>query len=97
LDLCEGEVVSVEGEVLSVDSVREVTTGRGEQVKLLSFELKDETGTVRVSAWRGQAEQLCNLKLGDSVVVENGFVKMGFGGKLELTTRSGTQFTVRAI
>jgi len=97
LDLCEGEVVSVEGEVVSVDSVREVTTGRGEQVKLLSFELKDETGTVRVSAWRCQAEQLCNLKLGDSVVVENGFVKMGFGGKLELTTRSGTQFTVRAI
>ncbi|MDR2720590.1 MAG: hypothetical protein LBC03_07305 [Nitrososphaerota archaeon] len=93
-DLKEGDIVNVEGDVSSVDSVKEVTTGRGEQIKLLTFELKDETGSVKVSVWRSQAEQLCSLKLGDNVAIENGFVKKGYGSKLELTTRSGTQFTV---
>jgi len=96
-DLKDGDVVNVEGEVSSVDSVREVTTGRGEQIKLLTFELKDETSLVRVSVWRNQVEQLSNLKLGDSVTVENGFVKKGYGDKLELTTRSGTQFKIKTI
>ncbi|MDR2700075.1 MAG: hypothetical protein LBC12_04615 [Nitrososphaerota archaeon] len=96
-DLKEGDIVNVRGDVSNVDSVREVTTGRGEQVKLFTFELRDETGSVTVSVWRNQAEQISVLKVGDSVTVENGFVKMGYGDKLELTTRSGTQFTVKSI
>lgn len=96
-DLREGDLVNVEGEVSSVSSIREVTTGRGEQIKLLTFELKDETGSVRVSVWRNQVEQFSNLKLCDSVTIENGFVKKGYGDKLELTTRSGTQFKIKPI
>jgi ssDNA-binding replication factor A large subunit len=95
-DLKEGDNVNVEGKVSNVDPVREVTTGKGELIKLLTFELKDETGFVRVSVWRSQAEQLCDLKVGDNVTVENGFVKKGYGKKLELTTRSGTQFKINA-
>jgi replication factor A1 len=96
-DLREGDIVNVEGNVSSVDPVKEVTTGRGEQIKLFTFELRDETGSVRVSVWRNQVEQLSDLKLGDSVTVENGFVKKGYGDKLELTTRSGTQFKIKSI
>jgi DNA polymerase III alpha subunit len=97
VDLKEGDIVNVIGNVSSVDSVKEITTSRGEKIKLLTFELKDETGLVRVSVWRSQVEQFNCLKLGDSVTVENGFVKKGYGDKLELTTRSGTQFKVKAI
>jgi replication factor A1 len=93
--LREGDVVSVEGVVSGVEPVKEVTTGRGEQVKLLVFELKDETGFVGVSVWRDQIGQFSNLKLGDGVTIENGFVKMGYGNKLEISTRSGTQFTIK--
>jgi len=96
-DLKEGDIVNVKGEVSSVDSVKEVTTSRGEQIKLFTFELKDETGSIRVSVWRNQVEQFNNLNIGDSVTVENGFVKKGYGDKLELTTRSGTQFKVKTI
>jgi ssDNA-binding replication factor A large subunit len=94
-DLKEGDIVNVEGNVSNVDSVREVTTGKGEQIKLFTFELKDETGSITVSVWRNQTEQFSNLKVGDSVTIKNGFVKMGYEKKLELTTRSGTQFTVK--
>ncbi|MDR2202737.1 MAG: hypothetical protein LBE76_00200 [Nitrososphaerota archaeon] len=95
IDLKENEIVNVEGKVSNVDSIKEVTTGKGEQIKLLTFELKDTTGTVKISVWRNRVEQFNSLKLGDTVVVENGVVKKGWGGKLELTTRSETQFTVK--
>jgi replication factor A1 len=97
VDLKEGDVVNVEGDVSNVDPIKEVTTGKGEQIKLLTFELKDETGSIRVSVWRNQAEELASLKLCDDVTVENAFVKKGYGNKLELSTRSGTQFTVKSI
>lgn len=96
-DLKEGDIVNVVGDVSSVDMVKEVTTSRGEQIKLFTFELKDETGVVRVSVWRNQVEQFRDLKMGDSVTVENVFVKKGYGDKLELSTRSGTQFKVKVI
>jgi replication factor A1 len=96
-DLKEGDTVNVEGDVSNVDPIKEVTTGKGEQIKLLNFELKDETGSIRVSVWRNQAEQLSGLKLGDDVTVENAFVKKGYGNKVELSTRSGTVFTVKPI
>jgi len=96
-DLKEGDIVTVEGEVSNVESLREVMTGKGEQIKLFNFELRDETGSVRVSVWRSQTEQFSDLKLGDEITVENGFVKMGYGNKLEISTRSGTRFTIRSI
>jgi replication factor A1 len=94
-DLNVGDIANVEGEVSNVDSVREVTTGKGEQIKLLTFELRDETGSIVVSVWRSQTEQFSSLKIGDRMIIKNGFVKMGYGNRLELTTRSGTQFTVK--
>jgi replication factor A1 len=73
---------------------REVTTSKGETVKLAVFELKDDTGTVRVSAWRKHAEAVNNLKVGDRVRVANAYVRKGFGDKAELSTRNTTEITV---
>jgi len=94
-DLKEGDVVNVEGDVCSVDGLREVTTGKGELIKLLVFELHDDSGSVRVPVWRHQAEELSELKIGDGVTVENAYVKRGYGNKLELSTRNSTEITVR--
>ena len=73
---------------------KEVTTSKGETVKLAVFDLKDDDGVVRVSAWREHAEAFKDLKIGDKVVLENVYVKKGFGGKLELTTRTATVASV---
>lgn len=94
-DLKEGDVVNVEGDVCSVDGIREVTTGKGERIKLLVFELQDGSGSVRVPVWRNQAEELSELKIGDEVTVENAYVKMGYGNKLELSTRNSTKIDVK--
>jgi ssDNA-binding replication factor A large subunit len=88
--------INVEGEVASVLVNREVTTSKGETVKLAVFELKDETGVVRVSAWREHAEIASSLHVGDRVLIENAYAKKGFEDKIELSTRNATSITVRA-
>ena len=92
--LTENQSVNVEGVVLTVPESKEVTTSKGETVKLTVFELKDESGTVKVSAWRQHAEALNGLKIGDKLLLENAYVKKGFGDKMELSTRSATVASV---
>jgi replication factor A1 len=86
--------VNVEGDVSATPVSREVTTSKGETVKLAVFELKDDTGTVRVSVWRKHAEAVNNLKVGDRLRLTNAYVKKGFGDKIELSTRNATSIAV---
>jgi ssDNA-binding replication factor A large subunit len=86
--------VNVEGEVASVPVSREVKTSKGETVKLVSFDLQDDSGVVRFSAWRNHAEIVGGLLMGRKIVLENVYVKKGFDGKLELSTRTATVITV---
>jgi replication factor A1 len=90
-DLAEGsDDVCVEGEVASVPLAREVKTSKGETVRLASFDLQDETGVVRVTAWREHSETASELMIGEKILLENVYAKMGYSGKMELSTRSAT-------
>jgi hypothetical protein len=80
----------VEGEVASVPLAREVKTSKGETVRLASFDLQDETGVVRVTAWREHSETASELMIGEKILLENVYAKMGYSGKMELSTRSAT-------
>ncbi len=82
--------VNVEGEIVTKPVVRDVKTSKGEIVKLVVFDLKDETGRIWVSAWRKHADTASKLELGDKVIVKNAYVKRGFGDQLELSTRNTT-------
>ena len=88
--LAEDQIVNFEGIVSALRENKEVTTSKGETIKLAVFDLKDDGGTIRVSAWREHAEALKDLKIGDKLVLENVYAKKGFGGKIELTTRIAT-------
>jgi ssDNA-binding replication factor A large subunit len=85
--------VDVEGEVSTVPVAREVSTSKGETVKLCTFELRDETGAVWVSAWRQHAETAGALVMGDKVLLRNAYVRRGFDGRKELSTRATTSIT----
>jgi len=80
--------------VSTVPESKEVTTSKGETVKLRFFELKDDSGSIRVSAWRQHAEALSELKIGNKLLLENAYVKKGFGDKMELSTRSATSVSI---
>lgn len=85
--------VNVEGEVASLPVFRDVKTSKGETVKLASFDLRDETGTIRVTAWREHADTARKLFIGEKISLDNVYAKVGYNGKLELSTRSATVLT----
>jgi replication factor A1 len=85
---------NVEGIVSAILESKEVTTAKGEKVKLTVFEIKDESGNIRVSAWRQHAEAVNELKIGDKLRLENAFAKKGYGDKIELSTRSSTVVSI---
>jgi replication factor A1 len=88
--LSENLNANIEGLVSGILENKEVTTSKGETVKLMVFELRDESGTIKVSAWRQHAETLNTLKTGDRLRLESVYVKKGYGDKMELSTRSST-------
>ena len=92
--LTENLSANVEGAVSMIFENKEVTTAKGETVKLMVFELKDESGAVKVSAWRQHAEALNVLKIGDKLRLENVYAKKGYGDKMELSTRNATIATI---
>jgi replication factor A1 len=94
-ELKEGmDVVNVEGEVATNPFVREVKTSKGEMVRLTTFELRDGTGEVFVSAWRKNADVASSLKQGDRIIIKNVYVKKAFSGEhLEISTRNNTSIT----
>jgi replication factor A1 len=86
--------VSVSGELVSKPMLREVKTARGEAIRLATFELKDESGSMWVSVWRDHAETVKNLTVGERIVLQNVCVKRGFGNQLELSTKYGSAIIV---
>ncbi|MEM3766662.1 MAG: OB-fold nucleic acid binding domain-containing protein [Candidatus Bathyarchaeia archaeon] len=90
-DLKEGlRGVNVQGEVATKPLTRDVKTSRGETVKLVIFEIRDETGKIWVSAWQKNAEKAANLKIGEKIAIKNAYVKRGYGDQLEISTTKTT-------
>jgi len=86
--------VNVQGTVATKPLKRKVKTAKGETINLTVFEIKDETGSIWVSAWRKNAEKTANLKPGEKIAVKNADVKKGFGDQLEITTRKATMIEI---
>jgi len=94
-DLREGMAeVTVEGRIVEAPSIREVTTQRGEIVKVASFVIDDGTGEARVSLWRqlvGEAEKLSS---GMTIRIENGYVRSSYNERWNITSGTFTKIRV---
>ena len=82
--------IAVQGIVVTKPLMRKVKTTKGETMSLTVFEIKDETGSIWVSAWRKNAEKTANLKPGEKIAIKNVDVKRGFADQLEITTKNKT-------
>jgi replication factor A1 len=95
VDLREGQShVAIEGEVATKPILRDIRTAKGELLKLATFELRDETGSIWVSAWRKHADIARNLKLRDKIIIKDAYAKKGFGDQLEISTREHTSIAI---
>ncbi|ENN96583.1 replication factor A [Methanocaldococcus villosus KIN24-T80] len=79
-DLIPGMVVELEGEVVLAFPVKEFEKDN-KKLKLKSFNLRDETGVIRVVLWNELTE--IDVRRGDFVKVK-GVVKEGYYGGLEI-------------
>ncbi|MCW3981455.1 MAG: OB-fold nucleic acid binding domain-containing protein [Candidatus Bathyarchaeota archaeon] len=91
-DLREGtRIDTIHGIVKTEPNLKEITTRLGDKVLLASFELEDQTGKIRVSAWQEHARRIADLTVGSKVTFRNAHVKRGYGNQLEIVTRASTQ------
>jgi replication factor A1 len=92
----EGGPITVEGIVSTKPTVRAVVTPRNEKVAVASFELRDNTGKIVVSAWRKLADVVKGLAVGTRIKIRNVYIRKGFADQLELTSRSFTAIDILA-
>ena len=81
--------VSLQAKVTSVEEPREVNTVRG-KTKVANATIEDDSGNVLLVLW---GEEIEKVKEGDTVKIENGFVKE-WNGTLQLSAGKYGKLTV---
>ena len=90
----EGGPLTVEGKVTSKPVLREVTTARNEEVAVCNFELSDNSGKFKVTAWRDLAKTVQDLSVGTKIKLRNIYAKKGYENGMELSSRYSTVIEV---
>ena len=72
--------VDAEGEVAEISEPRTVDLRMGGQARVAEADLRDDTGTIKLSLWDDQIEM---VKIGARVKVENGYTN-SFRGEIRL-------------
>jgi len=83
--------VEVEAKVLNLSEAREVTTRAGEQSRVATADVTDDSGTVKLTLWNEQIDQ---VKVNSSVKIENGYVT-SFRGETQLNVGRYGKLTVQ--
>jgi replication factor A1 len=82
--------VDVSAKVLELSEPREVTTRKGEQMRVATVRVKDDSGEISLTLWNEQIEQ---VKVDSTVKVENGYVT-SFRGETQLNVGRYGKLTV---
>ena len=71
----EGEEIDVVGRLVSINDIREFQREDGTVGQVLSADIADESGVVKISLWDEKAHT--KLKLGEAIRIENAKTKLG--------------------
>ena len=82
--------VDVTATVLQMSEPRDVTTRRGEQMRVATARIKDDSSEINLTLWNEQIEQ---VKVGSSVKIENGYTT-SFRGETQLNVGRYGKLTV---
>jgi len=67
--------IELVGRARTIFPVNEFETSEGRKGKVASIILEDETGTIRITLWQGQADNVEKMKQGDIIKIVGGYVK----------------------
>lgn len=65
--------INIAGNITELSEPREVSTRLGEAHRVATAIISDDTGKIKLSLWDDNIEQ---VKVGDNVQIENGYVTM---------------------
>lgn len=83
--------MDIEGKVTDKSETREVTSRfKNETYKVASAVIADETGTIKLTLWNEQIDQ---VNVGNIVKIENGYVS-SFRGEIQLNIGKFGKLTV---
>jgi len=83
--------VDVEAKVLSLSEARDVTTRAGDQSRVATADVTDDSGAVKLTLWNEQIDQ---VKVNSNVKIENGYVT-SFRGETQLNVGRYGKLTVQ--
>jgi replication factor A1 len=75
--------VDIEAKVVNVFPPKSFEKKNGTEGKVQNFVVADESGSIRITIWDDRVNQLEELKEGDIIRVEHGYVKEGFRDDVE--------------
>ncbi len=84
--------VDIAAKITEITPAREVTTRRGEQSRVATAIVADDSGTVKLNLWNEQIDQ---VKVNDTVSIENGYVD-SFRGETQLNVGRYGKLTVQS-
>lgn len=84
-DINAGESYSVQGKVLEIGELREFEREDGTESVVANLQLKDETGSIKLTLWGDQAYVIEDLDIDSEIQVIDALAKYGLNEEIELS------------
>lgn len=84
-DIIPGESYSVQGKVSEIGELREFEREDGTESVVANLELKDKTGSVRLTLWGEQAYVIEDLDIDSEIQIIDAYAKYGLNEEIELS------------
>ena len=84
-DIIPGESYSVQGKVSEIGELREFEREDGTGNVVANLELKDETGSIKLTLWGDQAYVIEDLDIDSEIQIINAYAKSGLNEEIELS------------
>ena len=84
-DIIPGESYSVQGKVSEIGELREFEREDGTESVVANLELKDKTGSIRLTLWGEQAYVIEDLDIDSEIQIIDAYAKYGLNEEIELS------------
>ena len=93
-DIIPGKSYSIQGKVSEIGDLREFEREDGTESAVANLELKDETGSIKLTLWGDQAYSIESLDIDSEIQIINAYAKKGLYEKIELSVGNRSKMTI---
>jgi replication factor A1 len=93
-DIIPGKSYSVKGKVSEIGDLREFEREDGTESAVSNLELKDETGSIKLTLWGDQAYVIESLDIDSEIEIINAYAKNGLNEKIELSVGNRSRVVI---